>query len=74
VPVQPPIHHIIISDNLTVTHKLNLKEPPLSDWLALAFSNWIASVRKALDGGAVSSCLTDGARRSKKLKWETVLA
>jgi hypothetical protein len=52
---------------------LSLKESPLSDWLASASSNWIASVGKASDG-AVRIMLTDGARRLKKLKCETVLA
>jgi hypothetical protein len=35
------------------SHKLCLKEPPPSDWLALTSSNWTASVGKALDGDAV---------------------
>jgi hypothetical protein len=30
-----------------------LKKSPPSDWLAFAFSNWIAFVGKASDGAAV---------------------
>jgi hypothetical protein len=40
----------------------------------LASSNEIASVEKALNGDAVLVMLTDGARLSKKLKCETLLA
>jgi hypothetical protein len=67
------VNHITIKDTFTLKHKLNLKEPPSSDWLALAFSNWIASVGKALDD-AVLIMLANRAKQSKKLKWETVLA
>jgi hypothetical protein len=56
----------------TVAHKLSLKEPPPSDWLALASSSWIVSAGKALNG-AVLIMLIDGARQFKKLKRETVL-
>jgi hypothetical protein len=57
-----------IRDTFTLAHKLNLKEPLLSDWLALASSNEIASVEKVLDGDTVFIVLTEGANRSKKLK------
>jgi hypothetical protein len=54
MPVQPPIDHITIRDNFTFTftHKLNLKEPLPSDWLALTSSDWIASIGKVSDSGA----------------------
>jgi hypothetical protein len=48
-----PVDHIIIRDTFTLVHKLNLKESPPSNWFALASSNEIASIEKALDGDAV---------------------
>jgi hypothetical protein len=53
----------------TLAHKLNLKKPP-SNWRLLASSKEIASIKKASDGDAVLIMLTNGARWSKKLKWE----
>jgi hypothetical protein len=50
-----------------------MKESPPFDWLALVSSDSFAPVEKA-SHGAVLITLTDGARRFKKLKWETVLA
>jgi hypothetical protein len=47
-----PVHHITIRDSFAFAHKLSPKEPPPSDWPALASSNWIVSVGKALDGAA----------------------
>jgi hypothetical protein len=68
-----PIAHISIRDTFTFAHKLNLKELRPSDWLGFASSDWIASGGKTSDG-AVHISLMDGARPSKQLKWETVLA
>jgi hypothetical protein len=56
-----PIDDIIIRDTFTFSHfhtlsqahKLSLKELSPSNWLGLVSLNWIASVRKALDGDAV---------------------
>jgi hypothetical protein len=42
-----------------LVHKLNLKELPPSDWLALASSNKIASVEKTLDSYAVLVMLAE---------------
>jgi hypothetical protein len=47
--VLAPIDHIIIRHIFTLAHKLNLKEPSSSGWLALPSLNEIASVEKALD-------------------------
>jgi hypothetical protein len=58
-----PIDHITIRDTFTLAHKLSVKEPPPSDWLALASSNWTTSVEKALDGDAVLIMPTNGARQ-----------
>jgi hypothetical protein len=69
-----PVHDMPIKDTFTLVHKLNLKDSPTSDFLTLISSNWIVSVEKASDGEAVFIILIDGARRSKKLKRETVLA
>jgi hypothetical protein len=57
-----------------LTYKLSLKDPPRSDLLAFTPSNRIASAWKALDGAGVLIMPTNLARRSTKLKWETVLA
>jgi hypothetical protein len=48
-----PGDDITIRDTFTLAHKLSLKESPSSDWLALASSNWIVFVGKALDGATV---------------------
>jgi hypothetical protein len=63
---------MIISDTFTFVHKLSVKEPLPSDWLALASSNETASVEKTLDGDAILIVPINGARRSKKLKLEAV--
>jgi hypothetical protein len=44
---------IIIREAFTLAHKLSLKGLRPSDWLALASSNEIAFVKKALDRGFV---------------------
>jgi hypothetical protein len=54
---------ITIINIFTLAHKLNLKELPPSDRLALASPNWIASVGKALDGAVFM--LADSTKRSK---------
>jgi hypothetical protein len=46
----------------------------LSDWLALTSSNRIVSVGKHRMATSSSSCLADGSRWSKKLKWATIFA
>jgi hypothetical protein len=51
-----------------------LKELSPSDWLAFTSLDGITPVKKTLDRDAVLIVLNDGARRFKKLKWETVLA
>jgi hypothetical protein len=47
--IQLPIDHITIRDIFTLSYEINLKEPPLSGWLVLIPSNWIASVKKTCD-------------------------
>jgi hypothetical protein len=51
-----------------------VKKQQPSDWLAFVFSNWIAPAWNASDGVGVLFMLTNYARRSKKLKWETAAA
>jgi hypothetical protein len=68
-----PVDHINVRDTFTFEHKLRLKKLPSSDSVALIVSNWIASVGKRSDG-AVLIVLTDGARRPKNVKCETILA
>jgi hypothetical protein len=48
-----PVEYITISNTFTLTHKLNLKDPLLSNSLTLASSKEIAPVEKGLDGDAV---------------------
>jgi hypothetical protein len=69
-----PVDHIIIRDIFTLICKFGLKGAPPSDWLAFTSSNWITSAWKALHGAVVLIIPTNYARRSKKLKCETVLA
>jgi hypothetical protein len=63
-----PIDQITIINAFPLAYKLSVKEPPPSDWLALASRHWIASVEKTLDGDAVLIISTNGAKQSKKLK------
>jgi hypothetical protein len=58
---------VTIGANFLLAHKLNLKESPPFDSVALALSNWIPSVAKTLDSDTVFILLNDGARRLKKL-------
>jgi hypothetical protein len=69
-----PVDHIIIRDTFTLTYKLGLKELPPSDRLCFTFSNRIASTWNASGGAIVLIMPTNYGKRSKKSKWETVLA
>jgi hypothetical protein len=55
------IDHITINGTFTLAHKLSVKEPLPSDWLALASPNWTASVEKALEGDTVLIMPANGA-------------
>jgi uncharacterized membrane protein len=44
-----PLDDRIIRDTFALAHNFNSKESPPSDWLALAFSNWIATGGRASD-------------------------